>query len=386
MLKPMARSWLLGGLVYALVLAGLATLNGRVVILALPFTVYLIAGLLGRPEALRLKATRSLSADRASQNTPIGVRLSIMNEGPHLAEFFVEDVCSHPFDLLEGKTRLLAPLASGARAELEYTLRGGRGAYRFEAVQVVARDPLGAFERQVTLPAPGRVIVLPDALRIRRVAIRPRQTRVYSGLIPARRGGPGVEFFGVRGYQAGDPTRWINWNASARHPDALFTNEFEQERVADVGVIVDARRRSHIRAAGVSLFESTVQAAAALAQSALGDGNRVGLLVYGSFLDWTIPGYGKTQRERILQALARAEPGDSLVFDNLDLLPTRLFPPESQLILVSPLVQDDLPVLIRLRARGYQVLVISPDPIPLEVERLAQRSGRSLTAPRSGAD
>jgi uncharacterized protein (DUF58 family) len=179
-----------------------------------------------------------------------------------------------------------------------------------------------------------------------------------------------VEFLGIREYQAGDPQRWINWRVSARHPRYLFSNEFEQERIADVGLILDARRQTDIRLPDDSLFEHSVSATASLAEAFLRDGNRVGLLVYGRFLDWTFPGYGKVQRERILQALARAETGESQVFENLDYLPTRYFPAQSQLVLVSPLTGDDVPMLIRLRARGYQLLVIRPDPIAFEVKAL----------------
>ena len=58
------------------------------------------------------------------------------------------------------------------------------------------------------------------------------------------------------------------------------------------------------------------------------------------------------------------------MFDSLDYLPTRFFPARSQLVLVSPLCSDDLPMLVRLRARGYQLLVVSPDPVAFEVDSM----------------
>jgi uncharacterized protein (DUF58 family) len=143
-------------------------------------------------------------------------------------------------------------------------------------------------------------------------------------------------------------------------------NEFEQERVADVGLILDARRQSDASSNGGFLFEYGVRATTALAVALLKGGNRVGLFIYGRWLDWTFPGYGKMQQERILRALARAEPDASPVFETLDHLPTRLFPARSQLILVSPLLPQDPELLISLRARGYRLLVISPDPVAFE--------------------
>ena len=182
----------------------------------------------------------------------------------------------------------------------------------------------------------------------------------------------------MREYQSGDALRWINWRVSARHLHTLFTNEFEQERVADVGLILDARRRSNVQLRGDSLFEHAICATASLAEVFLNDGNRVGLLVYGRFLGWTFPGYGKIQREQILRALARAETGSSMVFDSLDQLPTRFFPARSQIVLISPLCTDDLPMLIRLRARGYQLLVISPDPVAFEAKALGPQPAVDL--------
>jgi uncharacterized protein (DUF58 family) len=212
------------------------------------------------------------------------------------------------------------------------------------------------------------------------VAIRPRRTRVYAGTIPARVGGAGTEFYGVREYHPGDSPRMINWRASAHHAqeDVLFSNEFQQERVADVGIILDGRVRTNEFAHGHSLFEFSVQAAAALTDALLNQGNRVGLLVYAAFLNWTIPGYGKIQRERILYALAHAKPGGSEVFANFQHLPTRLFPSESQIVLVSPLHEEDVKPLVQLRAQGYQVLIVSPNPVTFEVSYLPKTRSVSL--------
>jgi uncharacterized protein (DUF58 family) len=184
----------------------------------------------------------------------------------------------------------------------------------------------------------------------------------------------------VREYHPGDPPRAINWRASAHHvqEDVLFTNEFQQERVADVGIILDGRVRTNEFARGHSLFEFSVQAAAALTDALLTQGNRVGLLVYAAFLNWTLPGYGKFQREKILHALAHARPGGSDVFANFQYLPTRLFPPESQIVLVSPLHDDDLTPLVQLRAMGYQVLIVSPNPVKFELSYLPKNRNVEL--------
>ncbi len=362
----MTKLFLLGFLVYGLIFASLATLNGGLLALTIPLLIYLGAGFLRQPETLRLKVSRSLSTDHVFPGEPVTVKLTLTNEGTWLDEVLLEDLLPNSLIQVDGQVSVMTSLPPGGTVQLVYRVQGKRGIYHFSAVRVTAGGHLSLFKKRTRLPAPGQFLVLPEVVRLQRVEIRPRQTRVYSGVIPARQGGPGVEFFGVREYQPGDPLRWINSRASARHAQTTFINEFEQERVADVGLILDARQQSDVPSSEGSLFEYSIQATTALADAFLNAGNRVGLFIYGRALNWTFPGYGKIQRERILWALAQAKPGAGHVFEKLEHLPTRLFPARSQLVLVSPLLPHDPDELIKLRARGYRLLVVSPDPIAFE--------------------
>jgi uncharacterized protein (DUF58 family) len=372
------RLLLLNVLIYALLILGLASANGVIIASSIPLVIHLTAALFYAPQNLQLQVIRTLNTDRVSQGVPVTITVSITNHGSHLEEVMLEDVVPDGLEVMEGIPCVRSEMSPGQSIILEYTVCGVRGRHAFQDVKVRAIDRLGLFHRQAVLHAPAHLIVLPHVTWLRRVSIRPLQTHGYAGPVPARLGGSGVDFFGVRTYQLGDPMRWINWRLSARHPHAFFTNEFEQERIADVGLILDARQRSEVRVNGQSLFEHAVHATASLANVFLNDGNRVGLLVYGGFLDWIFPGYGKMQRERILQALARAEPGESMIFDKLEYIPTRFFPARSQIVLISPLWKEDLPILIRLRARGYQLLVISQDPVSFEAQALGSDPLASL--------
>lgn len=370
----MSRSLLLSLLAAALLVLGLATLRGELLALSLPFIVYLLFGLLRVPQNVELDVQRHLSAERASPNQPVTVTLTLTNRGASLDEIRVEDILPAGLTVLEGSNRHLVTLPRGGSRTWTYTVTGSRGYYVFPAVRVESRDGLGLVQHTDAFAPPGQLLVLPPVLRLKRVPIRPRRTRVYAGTIPARVGGPGVDFFGVRDYQPGDSPRRINWHVSARQADGLYSNEFEQERVADVGLILDGRNRTNLFGGGLSIFDHSVLAAAALTDAFITQGNRVGLLVYGKYLHWTLPAYGKLQREKILHALAGARPGDSDVFADLGHLPTRLFPVNSQIVVVSPLAGDDLGVLVHLRARGYQVMVVSPNPVLFEAAHLVPRT------------
>jgi len=366
----MSRSLFLSLLTYALLLAGIAAVQGAFLALALPLVTYLLIGYLQAPEKVKLEATRHLSAERVTPNSDVNVTVTVINRGPSLEEVLIEDVLPVGLSVRSGFRRHLLRLAKGESYTFTYTVSGPRGGYVFEMLDASVNDHLSVSGFRVQVEAKGRLFVLPPVTRIRQVAIRPRRTRVYAGMIPARAGGTGTEFFGVREYQPGDPPSAINWRASARYVDKLYANEFQQERVADVAIVLDGRLRTNEFARGHSLFEHSVQAAASLSDALLNQGNRVGLLLYASYLSWTFPGYGKLQRERILHALANAKTGESQVFSDLEHIPARLFPAESQIVLVSPLSDDDFAPLIQLRAQGYEVMVISPNPVEFELSYL----------------
>jgi uncharacterized protein (DUF58 family) len=81
--------------------------------------------------------------------------------------------------------------------------------------------------------------------------------------------------------------------------------------------------------------------------------------------------------------LARAKTGFNYALESLEYLPTRFFPARSQIVMISPLLPEDLHVLVRLKACGYQVMVISPDPIDYEAKSADFRvlAGRRALVP-----
>ncbi len=365
----MNRTYFLALLVFLLLFAGLATLRPSIVALSLPLIFYMLAGLWRLPQRVELRAERSLSAERIKTGDEVTVTLKVSNTGPALEEVLLEDQVPAGLEVVFGSTRRLLALSVNESVTWSYTLRGRRGYYGLRIVKATAGELLGLVRLEKDLTTDGQLFILPPVLRLRRVAIQPRRTRIYSGTIPARQGGAGVEFFDVRHYQPGDSPRWINWRATARHPQDVFSNEFVQERAADVGLILDGRRRTN-DFGDRSIFEHSVLATAALADTFLNSGNRVGLLFYGRQINWTVPGYGKLQSERILHDLSLLEPGESHSFGEL-FVPRHLFPSRSQLVLVSPLLSEDYDVLATLRMRGYHLLVVSPDPVSFEAAGLA---------------
>ncbi len=357
---------LLLALILVIILLGAATVRASVIVLAIPLIAALFASIYSRPETLRFSITRAVTPENAPQDTPITVRLTLVNEGAAIDELVVRDLIPPGAKRTDGESATTVTLPAGGKIALEYTIEAARGEYDRYEVSVSARDFLRFFETEAVYRTTPRFLIHPLYPKLKPIRIRPPQTHGFAGPISARQGGTGIDFWVVRDYQAGDPQRQINWKRSARAERDLYTNVFEQERVADVGIILDARERTNVRLPDGSLFEHGVGAAAALAQNFLDDGNRVSLLIYGSGVMRVFPGYGRVQRDRILNALAKAQPGVNFALESLTQLPTRFFPTQSQLVLVSPLLPEDISVVIGMRARGYALIVVSPDPISFE--------------------
>jgi uncharacterized protein (DUF58 family) len=293
--------------------------------------------------------------------------LEIRNEGPALDEVCVTSLLPGGVTLVQGAGRTRLPSESGEMTRLAQTLQARRGDYQFPGAVISANESLGLFGVELEAPAPVRLAVEPVGEALRAFILHPPQTRGFAGPVPARQGGRGTDFFSVREYQPGDPLRQINWKASNRSPRAMYTNVFEQQRIADVGIILDAREQADLHNPHLgSMFEYSVRVAVTLTEPILKTGNRLGLLVYGPGMESVFPGYGKVQQRRILRALTRAGAGHNYALESLAHLPTRFFPAGSQIILISPLQPEDPPLVANLVTRGYGVLLISPNPLIFE--------------------
>jgi len=362
----MQRPILIESVFYILLLLGLLTRHGGVLALTLPLAIYLCIGIYYSPKELRLKVTRSLEPKRVNSDKLAIIKINVTNLGDDLEEVLVEDICPIGLDLVGKKPNMLSPLPTGGKVVLEYPVKGYRGSFNFDNVRITANDHLGVFQQSMLISAPEELVFYPVIPKLKRVNIRPTQTRGYAGPILSRQAGSGLDFFGVREYQSGDPRNRINWKLSERHSQSIYTNDFERERFANIILLLDARMRNEIRFGKESLFEYSVLATASLADVFLKDGNRVGLLIYGFDPKWTFPGYGRPHKKRIEKALLQAKAEESGLFGHMDHLPVRQFPARSQIVMVNPLLSNDATIFTRLKKYGFSILVISPDPIDFE--------------------
>jgi uncharacterized protein (DUF58 family) len=369
------KTLVVGLVIFSLFVAALITRNGDIAWMILPFLAYLGAGLLQTPslEKLSFTAKRTAEQTRSTGIVSVDVCLSVQNQAIETVHLFIAETVQAGMKITDGELSRWATLRAGESTELKYTFTAARGNYSWKSIQAVISDPFGLTETEMALPAEALLQIRPQIKKFKAIPMRPRNTLHSPGSIPARLDGSGTDFFGVREYHPGDPLRSLDWRLTARHPRKFFTKEFEQEEIAEIGLILDARQSTDLRIGEESLFESCVGATASLAEMFLHQGDRVSLLVFGETMLNAFPGYGKMQLHRILGCLTKAKVGAENRFSaHLDFLPIRMFPNHALIIIISSLTSADKSLFMRLRAYGYQALLVCPDPIDFAYPTLAQ--------------
>ena len=237
------------------------------------------------------------------------------------------------------------------------------------APRVVWRDAHGLVERAAAFDAPPLVVERYPPELIRVGAVRLRRTMVLPGETPSRRIGAAGEFYGIRDAGPTDPPRRINWRASAR-AGRWLANEYLLDRTGDVLLLIDARRSSLGPRVDERLFSISRAAAAGIAQSFLHEKARVGVGVFGEFLDSVPLSTGRAQHMRVRSLLLAARLGPaSTPSERGAVSVSRYFPPGITTILFSSLADEPAAELIpHLRRRGYPVVVLSPSPLPIMSE------------------
>ncbi len=369
------KSLIIGLIIFSLLIVALITRNGDIAWMIVPFLAYLGAGVLQTPalEKVRLSAKRTLELSQSNGNPSVDVNLWIQNQSIETVYLSINETMQAGMKILEGELSHLAAMRAGECTELKYTFTATRGSFSWKSIRTVVSDPLGLVETEMLLPASGMIQIRPQIKKFKAIPFRPYGTLHSPGSIPARLGGTGTDFFGIREYHPGDSLRWLDWRLTARHPRKFFTKEFEQEEIAEIGLILDARKSTNLRNGEKNLFESSIEATASLAEMFLHQGHRVSLLVFGEMLLNAFPGYGKQQLHRIMSCLSRAkiEAKNSSSID-LDLIPLETFPTHALLVIISPVSSDDRSFFLRLRVAGYQVLLISPDPVSFAFPAMEQ--------------
>lgn len=208
--------------------------------------------------------------------------------------------------------------------------------------------------------------------KVRRIQLRARRLAATSFAGEYRSGfrGQGLDFDDFREYTPGDDPRFIDWKVTAR-TGTPYVRKFHEEREQVLLLAVDAS--SSMRYAGPgsedTKLEYAARIAAVLAYSAALNGDKAGLLLYGSGKRFYLPpAKGTQQCLRIVREILTAPGGsdDSLGHLSEEILRTQH--KRAMLVLMSDfLCPADKPAMGQLAFRHELIPVRVNDTVELEL-------------------
>ena len=361
------------GLLAALVLG-----RPELAVLATPFALVLFAGLLAAREP-EIRVALELDRERAVEGEIVTITVDL-HAGTPIERLELHVPLPDNLELVDGGTPLTLRLAWDEERTIELQARCKRwGGHLVGELFLRAHDRLDLFGYEGTVDRRHALKIYPRAEELRSL-VTPLETQVFTGNQVARTKGEGIEFADLRRYAYGDSLRRINWRASARRSE-LWVNEMHPERNTDVIVFLDTFVEA--REEDESTLDVAVRAAATLADRYLKRKDRVGLISFGGYLNWLLPGSGLIQLYRIVDSLLDTEIILSYAWKGVDVIPPRTLPPKALIFAVTPLLDERaVTTLIDLRARGFDLAVLEVSPVAFasaatgEQEELAHRLWR----------
>ncbi|TDC72212.1 DUF58 domain-containing protein [Micromonospora sp. KC606] len=380
-----APTWALGR---AVLLTGLlliaAVLLGRVdlVVLAAPFA-------LGTAYALRRRPTAAPHLEIVAEDA------HLVEGGPLTGRVSVGNPDTVPYHLAVVRTRIspwlridragfggagvdvsgaglnrpfVTAIPTGTAVDLELTgtaLRWGRHPVGPAGVRVAAADGLLVSRAVVTESVKLRVYPMTEPFEA--VEAMPRAAGLV-GAHHSRRPGEGGELAGVRVFGPGDRLRRIDWRVSLRarqlHVAATLSDR-DAEVVVLLDVLAEAGRSGGVRGAA-SVLDTTVRAAAAIAEHYLHRGDRVALLEYGPAARRLRPATGRRQYLTVLEWLldTRAESSPHEPYDQV--FGPQLLSADALVVVLTPLLDERSAQMLARLARGGR-FVVAVDTLPADL-------------------
>ena len=215
-------------------------------------------------------------------------------------------------------------------------------------------------------------MIPPEFLRkIRRIQIRSshKVDELLAGSWHSAFKGQGIEFEEVRPYQVGDDVHSIDWNVTARS-DRPFVKLFREEREMSVMLLVDLSLSQNFGSSTQSKRELVGELGATLAMSAIKNNDRVGLTLFTSDVEKSIPpSKGPTHVLRLIRELLYCEPigtGTNLrrALEHLNRTSKR----RSVVFLISDFQDSGFESVLKVARRRHDIIpVVVSDPRETEI-------------------
>jgi len=333
------------------------------------FLLYVSVGLVlaaylwTRAAAANLTCTYSVGRRCLTAGEPLDVRLRLYNEGwlPILWLEATDELLAAERHPAARQVFCLGPLGSVIR---DYTLPSlRRGHYRLGPMVARVADPLGMFDGRRRIFSDVRVLVYPRLVPLEGVRLPSRQpfgkerTRLRACEDPS-------SLAEVRPYRPGDHAKLVHWRTTARR-GLLHVKEYELNASCDLSILLDLHPQPYDCAGKhcAAMEDAAVEAALALCHYALRRDYSATLITYQDDHRMQLPlGRGLRRFGHVLETMARLTPTAGLSAAELAASETRLLPPRSTVVLITPDLSAQLvQVLLRLQGRRLGVALATLD-------------------------
>ncbi|MFV2085295.1 DUF58 domain-containing protein [Micromonospora sp. LOL_021] len=261
---------------------------------------------------------------------------------------------------------LAVPTGSAAGFELTgVALRWGRQPVGPVAARAIACD--GLLSCRPVVAEPVRVPVYPVIDPFNADEAMPRAAGLVGGH-RSRRPGEGGELAGVRIFGPGDRLRRVDWRVSLRarqlHVAATLSDR-DAEVVLLLDVLTEVGRSGGV-SGGASVLDTTVRAAAAIAEHYLHRGDRVSMLEYGPTARRLRPATGRRQYLTVLEWLLDVEVRPTPYEPYDQVFGPQLLSSDALVVVLTPLVDPRSAEMLARMARSGRI-VVAVDTLPTTV-------------------
>lgn len=336
--------------------------NSPIALISIPFLFYFAVGYLSVPKNINLEISRNIEILNSFEDQENIMRISIKNNGQKIPWIEFSDQTFPGIHISSGKTSHYALLDSYGNYTVNYHFYANRGKYFWKNIVVRCSDPFRLFCDSKIFAAEGKIISYSKPYLLPKLTLRPNLTLHTPGQNLSRKGGTGLNFWGVREYHYGDSLSKIHWKLSGKYPGKYFVKEFEMEKMAEIGILIDTREIQPLFFDNKPIAEYSINAGISLCTSLISDFNRVSVFLLGNNRQRIFPGVGKYQLKKIQNYLASYNIDGNSSYKTINHIPLKFFTNQSIVFVISPLQENDHSIINRLISEGHQITLICPDP------------------------
>ena len=208
----------------------------------------------------------------------------------------------------------------------------------------------------------GQRMIAEEILRkIKRIEIISRKAArdIFAGEYHSAFKGRGMEFSQVREYQAGDDSRFIDWNVSSRL-GRLYVKQFVEERELTIILALDLSASLRFVSALKSKKEIAAELSALIAFTAMLNNDKVGLLLFSDRIELYIPPQkGRTHLLRLIRDIIEFKPlGRGTSIGNALAYLTSLIKKKAVVFLISDFLDEGFDTALKIASRKHDLIAI----------------------------